>query len=86
MASPVFIANTSAAPISLEDEMPASSNKDWRSLSVRVSTSLWMRADESPPLIMLRIGCISEHLVFTVFAQAAEVCCLALVSCMNVIG
>jgi hypothetical protein len=48
-----------------------------------VSTSLWMRADESSPLIML---CISEHLVFTVFAQAAEVCCLALVSCMNVIG
>ena len=67
----------------MDDEMPAVANKHCRSSSLRVRTSFWMRADASPPLTILRILCISELMVLE---QADVVCCLALVTCMNVIG
>ena len=70
----------------MDDEMPAVANKHCRSSSLRVRTFFWMRADASPSLTILRILCISEHLIFMVLEQADVVCCLALVTCMNVIG
>ena len=63
----------------MDDEMLAVANKHCRSSSLKVRTSVWMRADASA-LILL---CISEHLVLE---QAAVVCCLAVVTCMNVTG
>ena len=66
----------------MDDEMLAVSNKHCRFSSLRVKKFFWMRSDASP-LTILRILCISVHLVLE---QAAVVCSLALVTCMNVIG
>eukprot|EP00731_Ephydatia_muelleri_P000854 Em0001g854a len=41
MASPALVANTSAAPSSIDDEIPALSNKDRLSSSLRMRTSFW---------------------------------------------
>ena len=86
MARPAFIANVSAAPISIVDKIPALSNKALLSSSLRVSTSLWIRAVGSPALRTLRIICISEYLLFKVLELAAVVCWRDLVTCINVIG
>ena len=69
----------------MNDEMLAVTSQHCCSSSLRVRTSVWMRADATS-LTILRILCISEHLIFIVLEQAAVVCCLALVICMNVIG
>ncbi|KAL5489033.1 hypothetical protein EMCRGX_G018077 [Ephydatia muelleri] len=70
IAMPAFIANTSAEPIAMF-EIPAFCNRDFHSSSLSVSTSFSIRADDSPPLMMLLTVCISAHLAFTVLEQAA---------------
>ena len=80
-----FTANTSAEPITMF-EIPAICDRDFRSSSLSVSTSFSVRADDSPPLMILLTVCISAHLVFTVLEQAAVVGCRAFVRYMNVIG
>eukprot|EP00731_Ephydatia_muelleri_P018427 Em0011g467a len=67
-------------------EIPAICNRDFHSSSLSVSTSFSVRADDSPPLMMLLTVCIFAHLVFTVLEQAAVVSCWAFVRYMNVIG
>ena len=79
---PAFIANTSADPIAMF-EMPAFCNRDFRSSSLSVSTSFSIRADGSPPLMMLLHLCTPG---FTVVEQAAVVRCPAFVRYMNVIS
>eukprot|EP00731_Ephydatia_muelleri_P031227 Em0022g741a len=81
IAMPAFIANTSADPIAMF-EMPAFCNRDFRSSSLSVSTSFSIRADGSPPLMMLLHLCTPG---FTVVEQAAVVRCPAFVSNSNVI-
>ena len=86
MASSALMANASAALSSIDDEIPALSNKDRLSSSLRMRTSFWIRPDASAPLTMPRIFCIWKHRIFTVHEQAAMVSWWALVTCMNVIG
>ena len=66
IAKPVFIANTSAGKISMDDEMPAVTNKHCHSSSLRVRTSFWMRADASPPTIVKIVQAYRCHQMVTI--------------------
>ena len=63
IAMPAFIANTSAGLIAMF-EMPAFCNRDFHSSSLSVSTSFSIRADDSPPLMMLLTVCINFYCCF----------------------
>ena len=68
----------------MDDEMPASSQQTL-SLFVTEGQNFFLDEGRCFPSTDNTL-CISEHLIFVVLEQADVVCCLALVTCMNVIG
>ena len=65
----------------MDDEMPALANKHCRSSSEGENFCLDGGGCFSTDNILYSLSLYSEHLVLD---QAAVVCCLALVTCMNV--